>query len=117
MRDYDHIIFVAPIWAGKIAMPLTTFLVNEKANIAQYSFITLCGGGNADQKKRIGDELRATIGKTPLKVVELWINNLLPAEKKNTVKYTSGYRIDPKEFQQFDAGISEVISQGQTTEK
>lgn len=117
LRDYDHIIFVAPIWAGKIAMPLTTFLVNEKANIAQYSFITLCGGGNADQKKRIGDELRATIGKTPLKVVELWINNLLPAEKKNTIKYTSGYRIDPKEFQQFNAEISEVINQGQAMEK
>jgi len=117
LRDYDHVIFIAPIWAGKIAMPMKTFLTDEKENIKHYSFITLCGGGNPNQKLKIEKELHAIVGKAPDRLTELWINNLLTAEKKNTVKNTSAYRIDPGEFLQFSNQIADGISQARAIEK
>jgi len=110
LRDYDHIIFVAPIWAGKVAMPMKTFLLQEKENIRQYSFLTLCGGGNPDQKTKIGKEMLALTGKAPDKLIELWINDLLPAEEKNTIRDTTRYKVAPTELRQFNRQISELMS-------
>lgn len=110
LLDYDHIIFVAPIWAGKIAMPLKTFLRQEKVNIGHYSFVTICGGGNTSQKDKVKEELLDVVGKSPDKVVELWINDILPEEHKGTIKYTSGYRIAPHEFDQFPRQIDAIIN-------
>src|SRR5688572_562958 len=44
LDQYDHIIFCSPIWNGKIATPLKSFVINEKDHIQQYSFITICSG-------------------------------------------------------------------------
>jgi flavodoxin len=101
LRDYDRVIFIAPIWGGKIATPMKSYLIQERANIKQYSFITVCGG-SAGQKEKIEKELASTLDSVPDKVVELWINNLLPTEKKDTIKHTSGYRIEPNELSKFD---------------
>ena len=109
LRDYDHIIFIAPIWAGKIAMPLKTFLANETNNIKQYSFVTLCGGGNAAQKEKLQRQLKQITGKSPDNAVELWVNDLLPTNQRDTIKYVTGYRIDPTEFKEFDRQIQEII--------
>ena len=43
MRSFDQFVFIGPIWMGKIAGPLKTFLGEEKSNIKRYSFISLCG--------------------------------------------------------------------------
>lgn len=107
LRDYDHVIFIAPIWAGRIAMPLKTFLKKEKSNIKRYSFITLCGGAPG-QKKKIENELASVLNIMPENVIELWINNLLPANKKDTIKYTSGYRIQPDELWKFEKELEPV---------
>lgn len=109
--NYEHIIFVAPIWAGKIATPLKSFLTHEKANIKSYSFITLCGGGNPKQKPNIQKELLAITQKAPMSVLELWINDLLPIEKKNTIKYTSGYRIEGDGLAKFETKLADFIKE------
>jgi flavodoxin len=110
LRDYDHIVFMSPIWAGKIAMPLTSFLIKEKQNVRTYSFITLCGGGNANQREKIQNLLSIVLGRQPITVAELWINTLLHDEKKNTIKYASGYRIDSNEFNAFDKDIMKFLN-------
>ena len=97
---YNHVILVSPVWAGKIATPLNTFVAKERANIPCYSFVTLCGG-TAGQREKISKDLTALMGRSPEEVVELWINDLLPPDKKNTIKYTSGYRIQPLELLKF----------------
>jgi hypothetical protein len=66
---YNHIIFVAPVWAGKIATPLRTFLLKEKHNIASYSFVSLCGG-TAGQREKISKDLRTLVSRAP----ERWLN-------------------------------------------
>jgi flavodoxin len=111
LHDYDHLIFVAPIWAGRIAMPMKSFLVNQKHDIKQYTFITLCGGGSPGQKEKIQNELVATLEKPPLRLLELWINDLLPAEKKDTIKYTSGFRIEADGLAHFESQLKNLISE------
>jgi flavodoxin len=115
--NYEHVIFIAPIWAGKIAMPLKTFLLNEKANIKKYSFVTVCGGGNASQKAKVEKQLIELTGKVPEKVVELWVSNLLPIQKQGTVKSVTGYRIQPADFAQFDQQIQEILEDNELVEK
>ena len=37
LKDYSNIIFVAPIWGGKIASPLRSFIELEKNNMVKYA--------------------------------------------------------------------------------
>ena len=111
LRDYDHVIFLAPIWAGKIGTPLKSFLMDEKDNIRSYSFATLCGGGNATQKENVRQELLETVRKAPLNVLELWVNDLLSEDKKNTIKYTSGFRVQPEHRAIFREKIEDYLEE------
>lgn len=109
LEDYEHVIFMAPIWAGKIATPLKSFLTDEKTRIKSYSFITLCGGGNSTQKQKIQQELSLVVQKEPSNVLELWVSDLLSAEKKNSVKYTSGFRVEVDGLAMFKSQIQDFI--------
>lgn len=110
LHDYDHVIFIAPIWAGRIAMPMKSFIINQEPNIKQYSFITLCGG-SAGQKEKIQNELVATLQRPPVKLLELWVNDLLPVEKKDTIKHTSGFRIEADGFGKFESQLRDFIKE------
>ena len=109
LKDYDHIVLVAPIWAGKVATPLKAFLVGEKQNIRSYSFVSLCGGGNPNQLQDIQEEVSSVVQRAPLNVLELWVNDLLPPEKRNTIKYTSGFRIEDNGFALFQDQIQKFV--------
>ncbi|HEY0770182.1 MAG TPA: hypothetical protein VGD31_07585 [Sphingobacteriaceae bacterium] len=111
LKEYDHCIFLSPIWAGRISSPLLSFLLQEKDNINRYSFITVCGGGNADQKGKLTDDMAKVLQRMPVFVQELWINDLLTEEKKNTIKYTSGYRLQEKDLALFSTKLEEFLQQ------
>lgn len=104
LRSYAQVIFIAPVWASRIASPLKAFLLNEKENITRYSFISVCGGVNG-QLEKIIRQLVKLVAKKPDAVAELWINDLLSEEKKNTIKYTTGYRLSDKDFDFFEPKI------------
>lgn len=108
LHDYDKVIFMAPIWGGKIAAPLKTFLHQEKDNIGHYSFLTVCGGVKG-QKAKIIIQLRELTNKEPDNVTELWINDLLSKEKKDTIKYTSGHRVDKDDLTFFEPAINKFL--------
>lgn len=99
---YDHLILISPIWAGRIASPLKTFIKKEKSLIKGYSFISICGGRN----KKIFNELVSLTGKRPHAFTELQVDSLLPLEKRNTIKYTSSYRIKKDDLLFFEDQIS-----------
>jgi flavodoxin len=105
-HHYDQIIFTAPIWAGRIASPMQAFLKLEKYNITQYSFISLCGtGGN----KKISSELTKLVQHAPTALLELCVNDLLPPEKKNKIRYTSGYKVQEQDLAVFDRAIDKFV--------
>jgi flavodoxin len=108
LAGYDHIIFVSPIWAGKIATPLRAFLKKEKSMIGQYSFISLCGGVPG-QKEKIEKELVSIMGEKPQWHVELSINDLLSADQRNDIKYTTAYRVKQDELKGFEPQLQEFI--------
>ena len=105
---YSDFIFVAPIWASKIASPLKAFMVKEKQHIKRYSFISLCGGSKG-QLERIKEQLLQILQREPTTIKELWINDLLVSERKNTIKYTSGYRVLPADLENFKEKIDEFV--------
>ncbi len=109
LREYDHIIFIAPIWAGKIASPLKSLLLLQKENIRDYSFICACSGVE-NQKEKIQAQLTKLLQKPPIIVTELWINDLLPADQKNKIKYVTPYRLQPKDFVVFAPEIEKHVT-------
>ncbi|WP_147805203.1 flavodoxin family protein [Alkalicoccus halolimnae] len=106
VSEYGPVILLAPIWAGKIAAPMRTFIKREK--LTDYSFITLCSGADG-QREKIASELATLTPEKPTAVAELWINNLLPEEQRNKIKYTSSFRVEKQHMQQFDAEIKSFI--------
>jgi flavodoxin len=114
---YDLCIFVAPVWAGKIALPLKTFLLEKKYHINQYAFITVCGGGNPGQKDNLFRQLTGVLEQEPVALTELWVNNLLPSEKKDTIRYTSGYRMQGPDLEAFAAEIDSFIKKLEDTQE
>ena len=105
--DYDHVILIGPVWAGKIATPLKSFLMKEKNKIRRYSFITVCGGGQ-DQKIKIEKELTKLAGKTPASVTELSITDLLQSTQNN-IKNVAAYRLKTSDLAFFVSKIKEHV--------
>lgn len=104
-----HLILIAPVWAGKIATPMQSFLKNEKRNILNYSFITLCSGV-VGQKERITEYLNSTLLHKPAAVEELWVNDLLPPEQKNKIKFATPYRVKEEDWKVFNAKLDAFVT-------
>ncbi len=108
LQQYDRTILIAPIWASKIATPLISFIELEKDNFKEYSFITVCTGPDG-QDEKITDELVRLIQKAPKTVMQLKINDLLPPERKDKVKYATPYRINQRLLLAFEMEIAQFL--------
>lgn len=111
LRDYDQVIFCSPIWAGKIAAPLKSYLIGERGNVPQYSFITVCGG-SLGQKEKIIRELSSIVGKEPRKVMELLVSDLLPPGEQSIKKSSSAIRIDAGCLSIFERQLRDFVQEG-----
>lgn len=108
ISDYGPIILLSPVWGLKIAVPMRTFIEREQAKLTDYSFITLCSGV-AGQREKIMAELSAITANKPTAVAELWINNLLPEEQRNKIRYANNFRVEKEHLEKFDAEIKFFI--------
>ena len=102
------IIFISPIWVGKIASPIKAYIEKEKNNINKYFFISLCGGDDNHQQK-LKDMLRNITQKEPLEVLELSLNSLLPEEKRNQIKHLINFRVSDNDFDIYKNEINQFI--------
>jgi flavodoxin len=108
IKNYDKIIFAAPIWSGKVATPMNAFIRIEKENLNKYFFITLCNG-IVGQKEKITAQLDSIVQHKPDGVSELWINSLLPEDKKNKIKHTFSFRVNKHDLEHFDKEIEAFV--------
>lgn len=108
LTNYERFIFIAPIWAGKIASPMRSFLHTYKHNIHDYSFLSVCGGGQSSQKERVKSELTQLLNGPPEHIAELWINNILPAVKKNTLA-VSDFRLKKEDVELFQEELDDFV--------
>ena len=105
---YDHTVLIAPIWNYRIAHPLKTFLRNEKGFLGSYSFVTLCIG-REHQVEKIITQLNKQVGYPPKAVLEMKINDLIPAQMQNKVKHVSNYKITEEDLTAFAEKKSQFL--------
>ena len=106
INHYDQLVLAGPIWLGKLATPLKTFLTKEKNNIKHYSLISVCGG-LPGQAEKIELELTSIVGLRPDRVCELWVSTVAEEKIKRDPKNMSAYRIGSSDLQKFRPKIDE----------
>lgn len=91
--DYDHVVMIAPIWMGKVASPLFSYIKKYSHTIKNYSFITISGGalGSNDNFPAHIDDI---VGKKSANTTQLFINDLLTGADKNQMKKTAAYLVN-----------------------
>ena len=108
LNSFEHIVFIAPVWLGKIASPLKSFIRKEKGNISQYSFLSVCGGEQG-QHLKLEQQLTSIAGKNPTRVSELQIRDLLSHDQKSKAAAVASYRLHSKDLEFFANKIDEHV--------
>lgn len=109
-RDYDHVLFLAPLFDMGIAHPMKTALTQLKTQLGPYSFVSFCGYEREGQSEHVHDELLALTGIEPAHIQELWVGDLLPKEERENVMKVSGYKVNATELEAFADNISLIIN-------
>ena len=117
--DYDTVVLAAPIWMGKIASPLRSYLQQHRSQIKRFAFITISGGALGPNNK-VPDELHELAGTAPVEARQLYINDLLAESEKGERGKTSSYRLNQEDLdtpfaEQIDDFIGALTRASQTT--
>lgn len=115
LGNYDLIIFLGPIWIGKIATPLRAYLKYLKTTQCRYAFISISGGADGSNTK-LANELNKIVGKEPTSLIDLHIADLLPSDHKPNRKDTSGYKINNEDIKKLTDDIASIIVSKQIIE-
>lgn len=108
-RAYDHVILVGPVWAGKLAAPLRTFLQLYREQLHDYSFITLCGYERPEQHGWLTAELANRVGRAPHAVCELRVSDLVPPEQRHNLRIINGYHVQEAELSQYQRSLDDFL--------
>jgi hypothetical protein len=108
-REYDHVILAGPVWAGKLAAPLRTFLQLYREQLHDYSFITLCGYERPQQRGWLTAELERRIGRPPRAVCELRVSELVPPEQRKSLRAVNGFRVQEADLGHFQPAIDDFL--------
>ena len=98
LDEFDHIIFLSPIWMGQIATPLRKYLKTIQKSNKDYSYITLCGGADGRNEKFEEDLIKFT-NKKPEFLLEYLVRDLLPQEPQPNRDQTQHYPMNENEYQ------------------
>lgn len=94
--NYEHFIFVAPIWFGKIGTPLRGVFQKLANKDKSISLVTLSAGFNGINSKSEKEIVRR-IGIAPKAIVNPLLIELLPTKPKPTRKTLEEYKISQAE--------------------
>jgi flavodoxin len=108
-KEYERIIFIGPIWGNHISTPMKAFIEREKHHIDKYGYVTVCNGQKG-QKEKIISELTALIQHSPIEVMELPINSLLPEKKKIKRKNMFRFFISKQNLKCFETEVNHFLS-------
>lgn len=95
-KQYDLVLFCAPIWMGQIASPIRTYLHYLKSNPQSYGFFTVSGGADGENPKLFAELLKRT-GAKPAIMLEQRIKDLIHHNSTPTRNDTSAYKISEAE--------------------
>lgn len=107
---YDHVVMVAPVWASKLASPLSSFIARERHQLPEYSFITLAGYERPGQAESVLTELSRRVGRRPRAFRELIVSELVAPESRQRIGVGTPYRIREDELERYDPAIDEFLN-------
>ena len=90
---YENLIFVAPVWFGKIATPFRVLFKELNGKIEDYSFVSISAGTNGEKNSNLEKELMQRTGLMPKAVINPFISEILPANPKPSRKQLDAYRL------------------------
>lgn len=90
---YENLIFVAPVWFGKIATPFRALFKELNGKVVVYSFVSISAGTNGEKNSNLEKELMQRTGLIPKAVVNPLISEILPANPKPSRKQLDAYRL------------------------
>lgn len=108
-REYDHVILAGPVWAGKLAAPLRTFLQLYREQLHDYSFITLCGYERPEQRGWLTTELTRRVGRPPHAVCELRVTDLVRPEQRRSLRLINGYHVQETELTHYQGALDDFL--------
>lgn len=91
-EQYDHLIFIAPVWFGKIATPLRPVFRRIKNQDIRISLVAFSAGSQG-VNSNLGKELAGRTGIIPETVLNPLITDLLPARPKPSTQTLDNYRL------------------------
>lgn len=104
----DLVLFVGPVWLGKVATPFRAYFDNFKSAPCTYAFISISGGANGPNPD-LASELKKRTGKEPVEVINLYIADLLPPVPKPTIKVTSAYHLNAGEVKRLTKTVVKTL--------
>ena len=91
-EGYERLVFVAPVWLGKVASPLRAVFKHYKGQVQDYSFVSISAGADG-KAPQLEPELIRRMGAKPQKVVNPLIIHLFPDEPKMSRQKLDAYRL------------------------
>lgn len=106
---YEMVVLIAPVWIGKIASPLRSYIKKYHSVLRDFAFMTISGGALGKNTK-VQEELHKLAGKQPVETKQLYINDILPADEQNDQNKTSAYRLTQSDLDiKFTAEIDDFL--------
>lgn len=107
IENYEHVIFIAPVWLGKVATPLRLVFQNIKGKNIKVSLICMSAGADGINPN-LEDEIIRRCGIKPDKVFNPLISELLPNNPKPSRKMLDNYKISDTEAETL---VNKIINQ------
>lgn len=107
--DYDHVVFVAPVWDRHLATPMRAAMRNCAADLPSYSVASLCGLEREGQSEALLADAKEATGRAPAQLLELWVSDLLLGQEKPDGLATTNHRVTPDELAHFAPKIAEFL--------
>lgn len=108
LKNYDLILFVAPVWMGHVASPLRAYLKHLKTNSCKFAFISISGGAIGPNPE-LANELKKRTGREPVALIDQHIADMLPSDPKPTLKAVSAYRINNGQIKKLTDTIVKTV--------
>jgi flavodoxin len=102
--SYDHLVFVAPVWFGKIATPLRSVFQNIRNKTQSVSLVAFSAGSHG-VNQNLEKEMAKRTRKAPKTVINLLVTELLPSNPKPSPKILDEYRLTDDVAQGLSAQI------------
>ena len=104
----DLLIFMAPIWMGKVASPLRGIFKNLKRKSGHYAFVTISGGADGPNTG-IEKDLVWRLKRKPDLIIDELIVDLFPKDSKPTRDQISTYRLSADDIEKITKRVTDRI--------